>query len=417
MKWWPGALVVIGAAGLLIPQHSDRQTLILYGDLRGYLSPCGCTSPMSGGLKRAATVVRQLQHNKGAVLAMPGSFVGSSSRQDELKFDAVSESARSLKAGAAGFAANDAGLGAGAMFQADQLSDHRFVASDLTNSPANPLRAEAVQGGFLFGSLSASPQMLGAAVGVDPTPLAEAMSRLTTAASNQKLILVVLYDGNEEQARALAKSYPQIRAITYSSEGSPPLQPLKEGGTVLLTSGSHGKALVTVSFEDDRVDGYSVTDLGPDVSNDPDVSRIYQRYLERVASENLLGELPRSKTARFAGSASCASCHSVAYHTWATSAHRMSLHDLDSQHHGRDPDCVGCHVVGLASTYGFRSELKTPQLANVGCESCHGPALAHAQSPLKVRLPKLNAQVCLSCHRPDNSPKFDFSLYWKKIKH
>src|SRR5207253_234634 len=116
----------------------------------------------------------------------------------------------------------------------------------------------------------------------------------------------------------------------------------------------------------------------------------------------------RLKTISFAGSQSCGTCHSKALGVWKRSGHAKALGTLEHEGHDRDPECLPCHVVGLQSSHGFWSKQKTPQLAAVGCESCHGAGLGHAKNPWKVSLPKVTTSTCGSCHTSNTSPDFIF---------
>jgi predicted CXXCH cytochrome family protein len=185
----------------------------------------------------------------------------------------------------------------------------------------------------------------------------------------------------------------------------------------LATTGFHGKAVVSLSYVGHRRTRYDVFPLGPDVADDKDASELYEGYLKRVGDEHLLDDWPRATTAAFAGSAKCAPCHGEAYKVWEHSGHAQAFRDLRARGHALDPDCVSCHVVGLSSKEGFYSDLKTPELAAVGCESCHGPAASHAADPRKVSLKKISFQVCYPCHTPDNSPDFDVKKFWPIIRH
>lgn len=63
--------------------------------------------------------------------------------------------------------------------------------------------------------------------------------------------------------------------------------------------------------------------------------------------------------------------------------------------------CAGCHVTGLDIERGGFTEF------GVGCESCHGPAEAHASDPENVKpyVNKVDDQVCGACHSRGESPE------------
>ena len=62
MKLWAGAVGVVGlACGFLGPDSKTSRKarmIVVGGGVSGYLSPCGCTYPMSGGIRRWAAQVR-----------------------------------------------------------------------------------------------------------------------------------------------------------------------------------------------------------------------------------------------------------------------------------------------------------------------------------------------------------------------
>ena len=63
--------------------------------------------------------------------------------------------------------------------------------------------------------------------------------------------------------------------------------------------------------------------------------------------------------------------------------------------------CLPCHTVGYGLPTGFTSLAKTPKLAGVQCENCHGPAANHAANPDDPTLvPRVEvaATVCGGCH-------------------
>ncbi|MBC8065424.1 MAG: cytochrome c family protein, partial [Chlorobia bacterium] len=113
----------------------------------------------------------------------------------------------------------------------------------------------------------------------------------------------------------------------------------------------------------------------------------------------------------------CGKCHTESEKVWKKSKHAVALKTLEREGHDRDPDCVECHVVGLASIYGFTSRKATPGLTDVGCESCHGPGAKHSLTPKEVPMGKVGQESCMPCHKSENSPHFDFAKYWAKIAH
>ena len=85
------------------------------------------------------------------------------------------------------------------------------------------------------------------------------------------------------------------------------------------------------------------------------------------------------------------------------------------------PDCVSCHVVGYGDASGFTNPETTAQLANVGCERCHGAGSAHSAAPATSRMGKVGggtpSVVCTQCHDFEQSPDFDYTKRWPIIEH
>src|ERR1700722_20189036 len=94
MRIWPAACLAVGVCGgisSIRSQGEKIETLVLYGNVQGSLAPCGCTSPMSGGIVRAATVLKELSKSQDAHLLFLGGYVTGRDRQDELKAETMGE--------------------------------------------------------------------------------------------------------------------------------------------------------------------------------------------------------------------------------------------------------------------------------------------------------------------------------------
>jgi hypothetical protein len=131
-----------------------------------------------------------------------------------------------------------------------------------------------------------------------------------------------------------------------------------------------------------------------------------------VQPTNFLG----SKESPYAGADTCASCHVEEKTIWDKTGHAHAMATLERKNQQFDNECVKCHVVGFEKG-GFQSLVTTPQYANVQCESCHGPGKQHAANPQKGYGFMPTPVGCVQCHTQVNSPDFNFSTYWPKIKH
>lgn len=146
-----------------------------------------------------------------------------------------------------------------------------------------------------------------------------------------------------------------------------------------------------------------------------------------------------AKSAEYVGSKKCMMCHMKQHKAWSTTPHAKALANLaaaDTATVGamsralgipitgsaaKTDGCVSCHVTGfqLAGGYPAADEAKTALVAGVGCESCHGPGSLHSSAPMaekkKLINTKVTANMCMQCHTPTTSPKFNFEEFVKKV--
>lgn len=116
----------------------------------------------------------------------------------------------------------------------------------------------------------------------------------------------------------------------------------------------------------------------------------------------------------YVGSQACTECHedqSKSFKAYAKKA--KSFESVKKMLHAVTGDelkkCYECHTTGYGRPGGFVSESKTPHLAEVGCESCHGPGSVHVQSQERKNIKtKLSAKDCESCHSAERVAAFNF---------
>jgi peroxiredoxin len=126
------------------------------------------------------------------------------------------------------------------------------------------------------------------------------------------------------------------------------------------------------------------------------------------------------------GSEACASCHPAEFETWAKSPHARAVETLVQAKAQGNEACLACHTTGFDRPGGFAKGARVadhPDLARVGCESCHGPGGGHvgeqaARTGTIVSLgDKCDScvilQICGSCHDDANDPGFEFEVKQK----
>lgn len=106
----------------------------------------------------------------------------------------------------------------------------------------------------------------------------------------------------------------------------------------------------------------------------------------------------------------CAMCHKEQVAAWKKWDMAKSWETV-SKHKDFADKCIKCHVTGYGEPGGFVSIEKTPKLANVQCEACHGPAGEHMAVPLSDKVKKAETMKkpteanCKTCHNKE-SPTF-----------
>ncbi len=400
MRAWTLLPPLVGLGFALLRSDDSTYVLLLTGDMNGQLTPCGCTKPMSGGIRRMATAVRSLQIPDRTLLLMNGGMVTGASRQEELKMETLVQVFDGLDVTAINVGSSEVGAGRSALMALGNLARGKLVGSSMAREAAGSAVSESITvGPFIIG---------GGAQATDA-------KSLTTASGLRGLRAILMWDGGRSDAERIAKLFPNLALIQYRSGGKAARS--WSSNTLLVTPGEKGKGVVRLAYRRGKFISYSSIDLGPEYKDDPRTSTIFDLYLKRVSDEDLLSKRPRTSSDEFVGSAECGSCHQSALRTWQRSAHSRALEPLKSEMEHRDPDCVPCHTVGLSSEHGFRSEASTPHLANVGCESCHGAGKMHAQDPKSTPFAKVRKQACTNCHTSEQSPAFQFDSYWQRIRH
>ena len=116
----------------------------------------------------------------------------------------------------------------------------------------------------------------------------------------------------------------------------------------------------------------------------------------------------------YSGEEFCSTCHASQHDTWRLTEHAEAFDTLVRHGAERNPECVGCHVVGFGKPGGYDLARPARELEGVGCESCHGRGGPH-QSPRPAG--DSYETACLGCHDTTHSLGFDYARFLPKVSH
>jgi len=265
----------------------------------------------------------------------------------------------------------------------------------------------------------------------------ETARRVVPEARKQSDVVIVLGYLKVEDAARLAAQVPGIDALIVSnslSEGSYFTPPQTVGQTLILFTSYETRMLgelrgyreasgkfslrtrfITLdeTFPDDEASTKLATAAREAEENTRSQSKkTLESWLESSRDLNVKG----ATAGGYVTSRACASCHEAQYVQWANTGHVHATDKLPPRAYEFEAGCLSCHATGQRMLAGGKLELA--KLQSVQCEQCHGPGAEHVQKPGKGYGRVANVQaLCVTCHTPEMSPKFDFQSAWAKIKH
>ncbi|HVW01700.1 MAG TPA: multiheme c-type cytochrome [Planctomycetaceae bacterium] len=452
--------------------------LILSGEQHGYIEPCGCSATQSGGLSRRADLFRQLDEKSWPVVGLDlGGSLKTARAQSIIKFETILAALKDLKYQAMAIGPEEIRIGPDNLIRLNVPEEVPFVSSNVVfyNEPelGTPVASRMFElGGKKVGVtavlgtsykdelLSKEAQEAEAADQplkiFDPAlPLRAAIDALKAEKPD---LLVLLSHAKADATVELAKKFPEFDLVQCTGPEEPDDKPIQAGKPLIVTVGGKGKHVGVVGFYPDAKEKlkFELVDLdNVRFKNTPKMDEHMRTYQERLKEADLVETerpIAHPSGADFVGAAKCGECHTKAYNKWKTSNHANAYESLIVGRKGQektwiprqyDPECLACHVTGwnprevLRYQTGFESKEKTPHLMGQQCENCHGPGSQHVEQEeiwkkkrgapsdevlkwrknLHLDLAVARDRTCNQCHDPDNSPKFDFDEYWKKVVH
>ncbi len=260
---------------------------------------------------------------------------------------------------------------------------------------------------------------------------AETLERTLTKLVERVDVVVLLAQADLGKATELLREFPDIDVLVSSMPAYFGREPIEVGASVMVFSGEQGQRAgrlrlkVYANGTVGVVSGELVR-LGDAIEEDPEVTAFVAETTARAndwhrarAEERLRAAArPSAGDGPYAKAAACRDCHEPAWQAWRASAHARAMAPLERGNQDFLPRCVSCHVTGMGEPGGFRDRLSTPELVEVQCEACHGPAAAHVEDPERGLDAAGLASCAEACHTPEQTAgPFDADGAWEAIRH
>jgi hypothetical protein len=357
-------------------------------------------------------------------------------RQPELKYETAMKAMAEMKYDAANVGEQDLLLGLDYLKYVADFTSFPLISANIVDSTGAPIfksyitqkikASNAIMTAGIIGIIS--PDFKEQVEENNPEITVEdyrpVLDRLVKKLRPKVDLLVLLAHTNNGEAGAIGRQYPGFDLIIASHNGDDPLAVPEKAGNVPImfagTNGMHvGAAVLSLQSHRANLLKYTPEKLDERFADSSVILALLQDYQQMLKAERLLESYPRSEygDVTFSGNQSCKRCHSLPTVRYRKDEHAHAFDPIVKKKHDYDPECVRCHTVGFGYQTGFISPETTPDLKHVGCEDCHGPGSKHVEKPMEGKYGEVTKQTCETCHNVENSPKFVYDEYMKKIKH
>ena len=418
------ALAMVAGCG-----RSPRElSVVVAGDTKGWITPCGCAANQSGGLARRATLLDGLRRDHDTLfLDVGGSAIGTSQYQ-HTRLRYLLQGLALMRLDAHNIGASETAFSPAELRSIGQQSKTQWLSSNLLDHEGKPVGSPILH-------VERAGVKIDVAGVVDPMfvehpdwqstePLQAVVRAFHHSKADVRIVLAYL---DEKALKELASALPEVDYVIGGPTGQS-INPARLGGVTLLSATNKGKFLGQLQLAK-STDGFrevkaSIVEVKSELAENASQLENLQAYYRELASKDYtsteagLVEATTSDGSGYsiAGSQSCAKCHEPDNSVWHLSKHSHAWDVLQAKKAHFDPNCQQCHSTGYGQDGGFVNVAQSSERTSVGCENCHGPSQAHVLDP-KKRTPFQAKQQCVTCHDHENSPAFQSDTYWAKIFH
>lgn len=429
--WLAGGLPGPGLQAAL-PEETEAVVpfkILHTGNTQGALEVCGCAMGLQGGVAARAHIIQQERQGAERFLLLDaGGFFSGTESIDRDRVELYLQTMVLMGYDAVLISEAEFCLGADFLIEQLELGQLPAVATNLTAPQDTPQPWEPILY-FEF------PRLRIALIGLlpeestrIPAPYAlsdpvEAASRAVGRIGDTAEMIIALSALDLDEERQLLKEVPDIDLLLSSRMA---MAFRKYFGTLAAHSSEGGKTLnlVEASFYP-AAEQFPFSfrprtrQVVPKQGEDPIIRQVVDNFYEsvrrqaleedaelRLFTQEAVESLPGNA---FLGNTACKECHPMESTHWQQSPHARSLLSLLNEYRHYVPQCLKCHTTGYGYPSGLNLFDEDSPLAQVGCESCHGPGKLHIQEP--TRKDAIRREVpdahCKVCHDAENDPQFD----------
>ncbi len=411
-------------------------------DTHGRLEPCGCFVGQFGGLTRLKTVL-DAEAPAGALRVDVGDAAAGREDYDLIEYGYMLRAFAAMNYDVLNIGAREAQFSAAQLRGLKTNSPTPIISANLLDkSSRQPIfdSYRIVQrGGFrvaIIGVLDPRAEEnpgAGLAVGEMESAVERSLGELRGKAD----LIVLLAFADEAALGRLAQEFYECKVILGGKVSQPAQDLVRQNRSVIYFVTNESRALGILRLRLARsgaveVTGNEIRLLHDQIPQAAAFHQLMQGYRDEIRharltvdDTNIVGAdaVPGVRTvASYAGTEKCLACHPSAAAVWKDSPHARAFGTLMEPKADADPKCIGCHTIGFGRFSGYRREFGAGKLANVGCESCHGPGSLHVRQregdgTVNFTFRPLGAGDCAKCHYGEFSRPFNWDQFWPAIKH
>ncbi len=418
--------------GQIAPQNQSL-TIFFTGDQNGEVASCGCPKEDYGGVTHRAAFLDTLRGSGWEFLTVDGGDLSPFEElnlQGRLKVETLSRAMATMDYNAITLGEHDLKSGQEWVEKIVDWLEQPILATnyDLPDGRSERSRTVEIRGRRVGLLAFLDPELTEGMDWLNVEPWEDQGSHVERVSEGANLVVALVHTANEIQVNRLIELFPAIDLVLPAHEGRYPGPIEKIGNTYIAGSAARGRYLarIEVAFGPDKKPAEMESAYLPVVEGwgrrawtDTLLTHYYADMRILVKSEAFRKETLSAleePAVPFVGTESCVSCHMGQGAQWEVTDHANAHDTLVEAERAHDPECQACHTTGFGFRTGFATPEATPEMWNVGCETCHGGGALHVED-LEQPYGAVSQNLCITCHDQDNSPDFNFQAYRLRVVH